>query len=59
MKIELFYGCDWSRATIDEFMEMLDVYLRWYRDVRVKSDLDLQESHAIPQGFGLSSIGWI
>ena len=39
LKIEFFYGCDWAGVTIDEFAEMLGAYLRWYRDVRVKSDL--------------------
>ena len=39
LKIEFFYGRDWRGATIEEFMEMLDAYLKWYRDVRIKSDL--------------------
>jgi putative transposase len=39
IKIEFFYGRDWSGVAVDEFMEMLDAYLRWYSDVRIKSDL--------------------
>ena len=39
LKIEFFYGRDWSGVTLDEFADMLDAYLRWYRDVRLKSDL--------------------
>ena len=38
--MESFYGCDWSKATIEEFMGMLDAHLRWYGDARMKSDLD-------------------
>ena len=39
LKIEFFRGRDWSEVTIEEFMGMLDAYLRWYRDVRLKGDL--------------------
>ena len=39
-KIEFFHGCDWAGVTIEEFMGMLDAYLRWYRDVKIKGDLD-------------------
>lgn len=46
LKIEFFYGCDWSGVTLDEFADMLDefadmldAYLGWCRDVRLKSDL--------------------
>ena len=35
LKIGFFYGCDWAGVTIEEFMGMLDAYLRWYRDVRI------------------------
>lgn len=40
LKIEFFHGCDWAGVTLEEFMDMLDAYLRWYRDVRIKGDLD-------------------
>ena len=39
LKIEFFYGRDWDGVSIEEFMDMLDAYLMWYRDVRLKSDL--------------------
>lgn len=40
LKVEFFYGRDWDGVTIEEFITMLDAYLRWYRDIRIKSDLD-------------------
>ena len=40
LKTELFHGCDWAGVTIEEFMGMLDTCLRWYRDARIKGDLD-------------------
>lgn len=39
LKIEFFYGQDWQDVSIDEFIKMLDAYLVWYRDERLKSDL--------------------
>ena len=39
LKIEFFYGCNWSGVTIEQFVNMVDAYLRRYRDVRIKSDL--------------------
>lgn len=38
LKLEFFHGRDWSRVTLDEFADMLDAYLGWCRDVRLKSD---------------------
>jgi hypothetical protein len=50
LKIEFFHGCDWAGVTIEEFMDMLDAYLRWHRDVRTKGDLDYRSpmSHRSP-----------
>lgn len=39
LKVEFFYWKDWSAVTIQEFIDMLDAYLHWYRDIRLKSDL--------------------
>lgn len=53
LKIELFYGRDWSGVTLDEFADMLDAYLRWYRDVRLKSDLDYRSPMQYRRDLGL------
>ena len=53
LKIEFFYGCDWSKVTIEEFMGMLNAYLRWYRDVRIKSDLDYKSPMQYRRDLGL------
>ena len=55
LKIEFFYGCDWAGATIEEFMGMLDAYLRWYRDVRIKSDLDYRSPMQYRRDLGLTA----
>ena len=55
LKIEFFYGCDWGGVTIEEFMGMLDAYLRWYRDVRIKSDLDYRSPMQYRRDLGLAA----
>ena len=55
LKIEFFYGCDWSGVTIEEFVGMLDAYLRWYRDVRVKSDLGYRSPMQYRRDLGLAA----
>lgn len=39
LKAGSFYGRDWQGVTMDEFIGMLDGYMRWCRDERRKSDL--------------------
>ena len=53
LKVEYFYGCDWDGVTIEEFMDMLDAYLRWYRDVRIKSDLGYMSPRQYRESLGL------
>lgn len=55
MKIEFFHGCDWAGVTIGEFMGMLDAYLRWYRDVRIKGDLDYRSPMQYRRDLGLAA----
>lgn len=55
LKIEFFYGRDWGGVTIGEFMGMLDAYLRWYRDVRIKSDLDYRSPMQYRRDLGLAA----
>ena len=53
LKIEFFHGCDWAGVTLEEFMGMLDAYLRWYRDVRIKGDLDYRSPMQYRRDLGL------
>ena len=39
MKSEMFHGRSWRGVTIDEFIETLDAYLRWYNEQRIKISL--------------------
>jgi transposase InsO family protein/transposase-like protein len=53
LKIEFFYGRDWNGVTLAEFADMLDAYLRWYRDVRLKSDLGYKSPMQYRRDLGL------
>ena len=55
LKVEFFYGCDWSGVTIEEFAGMLDSYLRWYRDVRIKSNLGYRSPMQYRRDLGLAA----
>lgn len=55
LKIEFFHGCDWAGVTLEEFMGMLDAYLRWYRDVRIKGDLDYRSPMQYRRDLGLAA----
>ena len=46
LKVEFFYGRDWSGVA-------LDAYLRWYRDVRLKSDLGYKSPMQYRRDLGL------
>lgn len=53
LKTELFHGCGWAGVTIEKFMDMPDAYLRWYRDARIKGDLDCRSSMQYRRDLGL------
>lgn len=53
LKIEFFYGCDWPKVVIEEFMGMLNAYLGWYEDARMKSDLDYRSPMQCRRDLGL------
>ena len=39
LKTELFFPRQWQATTIDEFTQMLDAYIRWYNEKRIKISL--------------------
>ena len=53
LKIEFFHGRDWAGVALEEFADMLDAYLRWYRDVRIKGDLDYRSPMQYRRDLGL------
>lgn len=39
MKNEMFYGLSWQDVSIDEFIEIVDEYMHWYAEKRIKISL--------------------
>ena len=39
LKNEMFYNCSWVGVSVAEFMEILDKYLHWYAEERIKMSL--------------------
>lgn len=39
LKNEMFYGYSWAGVTIDQFIEELDKYIKWYAEKRIKLSL--------------------
>ena len=39
LKNEMFYGRSWKEVTIEDFIEILDVYIHWYSEKRIKLSL--------------------
>jgi transposase InsO family protein len=39
LKNEMFYGYSWAGVTINQFIEELDKYIKWYAEKRIKLSL--------------------
>ncbi|XOQ42862.1 MAG: Integrase catalytic domain-containing protein [Clostridium sp.] len=39
MKNEMFYGRSWQGITVEDFMQQIEAYMVWYRDMRIKISL--------------------
>jgi hypothetical protein len=39
LKTELFYPRDWQARTIEQFIQVVDSYIRWYNEKRIKISL--------------------
>ena len=38
-KNEMFYGYSWANVTVDQFIEQLNIYIKWYAEKRIKLSL--------------------
>ena len=39
LKKELFYPRNWQDITVDQFIQIVDSYIRWYNEKRIKLSL--------------------
>ena len=52
-KNEMFYGDSWKNVSIKEFIDILDEYLRWYAEERIKISLGGMSPLAYRRSLGL------
>ena len=51
LKTELFYSRNWQVTTIERFIEVVDSYIRWYNEKRIK----LPWAHSVPSNIERAS----
>lgn len=39
MKTEMFYPRNWQDVSVDQFIQTVDAYIRWYNEKRIKISL--------------------
>ena len=55
LKIELFYPGNWQSTTIEQFIEAVDTYIRWYNEKRIKVSLGRLSPVQYRQKLGLTA----
>ncbi|MDE2346380.1 MAG: IS3 family transposase, partial [Gammaproteobacteria bacterium] len=53
LKTEMFYPRDWRSTTIEQFMQALDAYIRWYNEKRIKISLGFRSPVEYRESLGL------
>ena len=53
LKNEMFYNHTWLNVTIDEFIDILDNYIRWYSSSRIKMSLGAMSPMEYRRSLGL------
>ena len=55
LKNEMFYGTSWQDVSIDEFISVLDDYMHWYCETRIKLSLGGMSPLEYRRSLGLSA----
>lgn len=55
LKVEFFYGHDWSGWSLDRFMDALDKYIHWYNEKRIKLSLGGMSPMRYRRSLGLAA----
>lgn len=55
LKNEMFYCRSWQSVSIDQFINVLDSYLRWYNEKRIKMSLGAMSPVVYRHSIGLSA----
>ena len=55
LKNEMFYNRNWAGVTLEEFIEILNEYLVWYNETRIKTSLGNMSPLEYRRNLGLTS----
>jgi putative transposase len=55
LKTEMFYPNDWRSTTIEQFIDALDRYIRWYNEKRIKLSLGYLSPIEYRESLGLTT----
>jgi transposase InsO family protein len=55
LKTELFYSRDWQTVSTDQFIEVVDSYIRWYNEKRIKISLGALSPVEYRESLGLTT----
>jgi transposase InsO family protein/transposase-like protein len=55
LKNEMFYGRSWQGVETDEFIDMLDEYMHWYNESRIKMSLSAMSPVEYRRSLGLAA----
>lgn len=53
LKNEMFYGRSWKDISIEAFMKIVDEYIHWYNEIRIKESLGWMSSLQYRRSIGL------
>jgi transposase InsO family protein len=55
LKTELFYPRNWQATTIEQFIQVVDAYIRWYDERRIKISLGSLSPLEYRESLGLTA----
>jgi transposase InsO family protein len=55
LKTEMFYPRDWRSTTVEQFIQALDSYIRWYNEKRIKLSLGYLSPIEYRESLGLTT----
>ena len=55
LKTEMFYPRNWQATTLDQFIEAVDAYIRWYNEQRIKISLGSRSPVEYRKSLGLAA----
>jgi transposase InsO family protein len=53
LKNEMFYNTDWTGVNLSDFMDILNNYLVWYNETRIKKSLGYMSPMEYRRSLGL------